>query len=512
MTRKFEAIISILDKVSAPLMDIEEKMRKLGSVAKKTEVEIKEVGATSLLHARLGKDFHAIGQRLHHVGESVHEHLEGPIERVSKLTEKIVETLPIIGSLGALGSVAGLFEMTNKTSENVEALENQAKITGVSTEKLQQLNYAAKTVSVPLDIMSRGLQRLDMNLGKAAQGRDKQLVKMLQQLKIPLRDAHGHINSLTEILPKLETALAKVKSATLRGADAEKLFGRTGLDLLPLLAMDPRELQKLEATAKKMGYIFSEADKEGLQKFHRSMNNLDFAFSGLTDNIAATLAPALAPGVEMLAKFVAENKGLIAGDLKDGIMWLETKIKKFDWTTFSANAKSAFEVIVKGAETAERIIAALDHLIVGTAPIPVHVTSNMANVRNPFAKVPTTMPVLFNLPHALKPYVPPPGVKMVRHGGSTPAFPDISNLPWAKLQRQERAKVQLDPGFSIGAGGTKQVMAAPAQPVAVTMKHTHTHVFHGLPHGGKVTTITKTEQDRMPHTSKGQNGTIMQPY
>lgn len=511
MSRKFEAIISILDKASLPLMSIEEKMRNLGTRAKKTEVEIKEIGATSLLKSRIGQDLHAIGARLHPVGHAIHEHLEGPMEKVGGVVEKLVDAVPVLGSLGALGSAAGLIELVNKTSEATEQLSNLSKISGISTQQLQVLQFAAKDTGVSTDELARGMGRLNERLGKAALGQNKQLAALFQHLHVSLRNADGSVKSASQQLPVLMKALHDTHNPALRAAIVMQAFGRSGIDLLPFLDKGSKALAEQTKRWKEFGYTFTGSDMEGLEKFRHDWNDLETAMSGFISAVAADFAPVIAPIIKQMAIWVALNRGLISADLKAGLNWLETTIKNFHWTKFETKAGAAFKVIIQGAEAAAKIATELNTLINGSAPVPAHATVNAAGVRNPAVQMRAQAAVAARQARVRHDDtgVRPTASWDMPSMPKVPQSPALPKIPVGKHSTIEKIQIvrpMPQSPYPVHRAPT-QSPSAPGQPPAPQKIVLQLHVKTDP---GTTVTAKAVSGAAMPQTSLGHNGTIME--
>ncbi|MBW4035279.1 MAG: hypothetical protein HIU90_07385 [Proteobacteria bacterium] len=500
MTRKFESIISILDKASAPLMAIEEKMRNLGTRAKKTEVEIKEIGATSLLKSRIGEDIHAIGAKLHHVGHAIHHHLEGPMEKVGGAIEKVVDAVPLLGALGGLGSMAGFVEGIRNTAELSEKLHNLSVVSGMSVPALQRLQFQVHDTGVSTDQMAVGLGRLNANIGLAAMGHNKALLSLFSSLHINLRNANGSIRDASSILPQLMDDLSKTKSTSEQAAIATKLFGRTGRELLPFLDQGSAKLDELNKRFAKYGHTLSGKDQAGLEKFTHSWNDLELAVSGVVQQLSADLSSALAPVLKDFAGWIALEGKLVSKRLKADLSWLELKIKNFDWKKFRKDGGAAFQDI----ETAASALWAVMHPIIEGIQALQAVHKWEKKTLDPVHNYLYGQPVAGtdSLPANLRPKASRmPRMPSDPFGGLLLPQPrGAGNLPPAGLSAYS------SPRLSYPAAPRAASPPASSAPVAMTFKHEHHHVIHGLPKGASVSSTTKTTP--MPNPSIGQNGTI----
>ncbi len=333
--KTFQTVISVLDKFSAPILALEEKLHGLGKAGEEAHKRLQPSPSEKLW-----------GQVSEHVSE-LRGHFGELGEKIGEAGEKIADVLPMLGSIGGAASVAGLMELAHATAEASEALVNMSKITGIATPGLQKLQYAATQAGVPTEQLSTGLQRLNVALGRAATGHNKQAAALFQAMGISLRDAHGNIRTITDIMPELESSFSKTENPAARATMAMTLFGRSGEELMPFLTMGPEKLRELQDTFSKFGYTFSAEDNEGLEQFNEAWKAATLSVQGLSSEIGAKLAPAMAPLLEDFAEFVAKNRDWIALDLQQVLEGISGDLKKIDFKTIADDAKA----FAGGAET-----------------------------------------------------------------------------------------------------------------------------------------------------------------
>jgi hypothetical protein len=316
-----------MDKWSAPILQLDEKLRGLGNVGGETQKKL-----TLSPHAKLW------GELNEHV-KTAKEGFAGLGENIGEMGNRLGDVLPMLGALGGVASVGGLIELVHATAEAAEALHNVALITGMTVPQLQSLDFAAKQSGLSSDQLSGGIERLNANIGKAAEGKSKQVAALFHAMGINLRDANGHIKSASEILPQLEASFQKTTDPALRSAMAMALFGRAGEDLIPFLTEGPKKIAAAQAQFNKFGYSFSETDQAGLEKFNSAWKDVSLSVEGLGSAISAKVAPVLAPLLEQFATWVADNKAWIATDIATDVGEFGDALKKIDWKQIGVDFK-----------------------------------------------------------------------------------------------------------------------------------------------------------------------------
>ncbi len=157
--------------------------------------------------------------------------------------------------LAAAAGVAALGGAIGLGVRNVIALGDQlttlAAKTSLSTDFLQKLQFVALKLDVPFETTAKAVSKLQVNLGKLTP--TKESLDALQQLGLNI----GEIKKLDAEAQFLAVgdAIKALKSPTEQAAAAAALFGRAGIELLPALRDNYKEvLEEAEA----LGLVLSE--------------------------------------------------------------------------------------------------------------------------------------------------------------------------------------------------------------------------------------------------------------
>lgn len=211
------------------------------------------------------------------------------------------------GATLAAGAVAA--SMVKSAIDSAEATGILAGKLGITTEALSKLQYAAKLSDVSQASLETGMKKLARTLTDAASG-SAAATKAFDALGL---SAEEIINlPADEQLGRIADALNAVENASQRAALAQKIFGRGGVDMLPLLAEGQKGIAALSAEAERMGVVISEDMAKKSQQFNDSVDRLKAAVSGIGLEMAAFVVGPLADFSEGL---LAAFKGPALGDL-----------------------------------------------------------------------------------------------------------------------------------------------------------------------------------------------------
>lgn len=157
--------------------------------------------------------------------------------------------------------------------------------TGVSVQRLQELDYMTDLVDVSLETISGAMSR---NTKAMAAGKDA-----YEKLGVSVRDANGELRSSEDVFFETLDALGKIENETERDAVAMDLFGKSARELNPLIEAGSEQLKALAQEAHDVGYVMTD---EALGALHDGQDALDrFAKSSeaAKNAVGAQLIPTL---------------------------------------------------------------------------------------------------------------------------------------------------------------------------------------------------------------------------
>lgn len=230
-------------------------------------------------------------------------------ETLSQAGETVAKVASNFGSLGgaagaaaigvtavgaaAVAAAAGLSVMAVQGAALVHELEIASAKTGVSVHDLQTLQAAGSTVGVSLDQMVTGFRKFDQALvGIGARSGAASLV--LQQLGVQTRDNK-------EALYEVADAFSKMEDGPQKAAYAVQLFGRAGLNLIPLLDKGRQGLEEFEHMVDEYGPKVGVDAKNANEAFLLSQTKLGLAWDSLKVSAESVVLPTLSKIIQGLA-------------------------------------------------------------------------------------------------------------------------------------------------------------------------------------------------------------------
>ena len=226
----------------------------------------------------------------------------------------------------ALAAAVGMAAMVSKASENADELQKLSDTTGMSAEKLQELRYVGSAVGVDLDTMVSAQSKLIKSMS-AAQSGTKAQADAFRELGISVTDSNGNLRDSNTVFQEAITKLGQMKNPTEQSAAAMKIFGKSAMELNPLIRAGGDQIAALTEEAQKSGAIMSNETVAQLDAFGDSIDALKLSAQGMAGSFTALLLPALNGLTGLLGNLaVALNSALKTGDfsqfgqvLSDGV-------------------------------------------------------------------------------------------------------------------------------------------------------------------------------------------------
>ena len=144
-------------------------------------------------------------------------------------------------------------------------------------------------------------------MGDAAIGKNKMAAAILQRLGFSLKDVRSGAVTAADVLPRLAGSFGRTNAA-IKTAVAQALLGKGGAALIPMLNQGAEAWGEYAKEAAKFRYAFTPQDNRNLEEYEHSTIRLNTAVQGITNAIAAGLAPVLTPLNNQMAEWISANR------------------------------------------------------------------------------------------------------------------------------------------------------------------------------------------------------------
>jgi hypothetical protein len=218
------------------------------------------------------------------------------VEDLAKSSDKTAaagERFGLVIGAAITAATAAYLDLTSKAISGLDDLYVTSQKLGTSTEYLSTLKVAAQQNGVAWDQLGGSLNTFSSNLAKAAGG-SKVQAQLFQQMGVSVTDASGHIKSLDTILGDTADAFATYKDGPDKAALANRLFGASGAELIPLLNdLGDKGFAKVREEAEKLGLVVDGQTAKAAHSFNDQLTALKLTTESYFNRVAADVLPNL---------------------------------------------------------------------------------------------------------------------------------------------------------------------------------------------------------------------------
>jgi hypothetical protein len=190
----------------------------------------------------------------------------------------------------------------------VDQTNDLAQRLGMSVESLQALQMAAKLSGV--DDATGALQKLTVAIGNAAESGK---TEAFTNLGLDFQALQSM--SPEEQFKAIQTAIAGLATPAEQAAAAVAIFGKAGVELLPLMSQN---LEEIEQRMRRLGAIVGTDQVEAIASMNDSLDMVKASFDGIVTTVLGNLAPVVESLTNEILSMV-ESFNSVSGSGGEGI-------------------------------------------------------------------------------------------------------------------------------------------------------------------------------------------------
>lgn len=203
---------------------------------------------------------------------------------------------------GMIDDVRASADRYNKMSQQV----------GISTEALQQLEFAAKIGGTNVEVLAKGIQRLAKNSNDARNGLSTP-VRAFEQLfgnRVTAQRV-ANMTDLDEQLMLIADQMATLPDDGKKTAIAMDLFGKSGAQLLPTLNLGREGIADLRQEFVDLGGQIDESTGAEFEQLNDDMLRVETVLRGIKQQFVIALLPVIKDLTARVLEWVKANKELL---------------------------------------------------------------------------------------------------------------------------------------------------------------------------------------------------------
>jgi len=324
LNAEMKAVTSSMDKNTTA----EEKNRKTADLLRKTQASYRQ--QIDKLKERIEEATKAYGENSDYVNK-LKRQMYNAEARMNKMTKSFTDigteaaeagdaTLTFSDVLGAnllsgvlqkgLETVASkLVDMAKAVVEfglNVVSLSDDLNTlratTNLSTDTLQEFQYASAFIDVDLETMTGSLTKLTKQMYSASTG-SKTSAEAFKTLGINIRNADGSLRPRYDVFLEAIDALGKIDDEATRDGLAMQVFGKSAQQLNPLIKAGSGVLQEYAQQARDVGYVLDEETLSSLNAVNDEVDGMKLQMEALKNQLGTAVAPVIHEAILALQEF-----------------------------------------------------------------------------------------------------------------------------------------------------------------------------------------------------------------
>lgn len=179
------------------------------------------------------------------------------------------------------------------TSEIIKAeasLGDMAQRAGASVETISRLGYAAEQSSSSVEGLAAGFKGLSKSASAAADG-SKEAVDAFKLVNVSATDSSGKLKNTEDLLLDLADGFSKYEDGLQKTNAAQKIFGKSGEELIPFLNKGRAGIEALTKKADELGITLSTNGAKAADDFNNKMNTLGAIAKGIVARALTDVLP-----------------------------------------------------------------------------------------------------------------------------------------------------------------------------------------------------------------------------
>ena len=300
--------------------ELNKTTKKLGETEKAAK-DLKNLKLKDLMPERVAKEVEKVAKSFAKVATQAGK-AAGAAAKIGgqAITKSLQAGTKALTAYTSAATAAGtaIVKMTGDAAEWADDLNTLSKQTGLTTEELQKMEYAAKLIDVDTDTITKSMAKLTKNMTSTSD----QVKGAFDALGVSVRDQNGDLRNNQEVFNEIINALGEVENETERDNLAMQLFGKSAQELNPLILGGADALKKLGDEAEAAGLIMSQDALNSLNAYNDSLDTLKANAEVSGKIIATSFAPRLKGLTDSVGKnlpSIADSFGkMFSGDITAG--------------------------------------------------------------------------------------------------------------------------------------------------------------------------------------------------
>lgn len=239
----------------------------------------------------------------------------------------------------ATGALVG---MVTKSSETADRIDKLSAKTGLSKQAFQEWDYVLGQNGIEIEKMQTGMKTLTANMDSAISGNEN-MASAFDSLGVSITNADGSMRGQEETMNDVILKLADMPNGTEKARLATELFGKAGVELMPMLNNGAAGIEELKERSHELGLVMSDEAVNAGVVFGDTLDDVKDSLGMVATKVGSEIMPivqqmldwilANMPTIQSVTSKVFEVIGKVvtgAGDVFNAVLLPAFQLV-FDW-------------------------------------------------------------------------------------------------------------------------------------------------------------------------------------
>ena len=286
----------------AAIAKTEEKIRKESKSLEDLRGKLEEAGVST---DNLSKEKQKLAREIEKV-DKANEKLKNigvmQAENQKKIAATKTEFLKTTAAIGA--AFTGTIVAMDKAAGALDRVDKLSQKIGFSRKAFQEWDYILGQSGASIEGLQTGMKTLNGRMHEAAKGKGAG-AEALKKLNVAAVNTNGTMRKQEEVFNDVVRKLQEMPQGAEKSKLAFELFGKSGLELMPLLNSAGGSVDELRKKAHELGIVMSDEAVDAGVLYGDTMDDLKKTLGGVATQVLTTFMPAIIKGAEKLTKGAA---------------------------------------------------------------------------------------------------------------------------------------------------------------------------------------------------------------
>ena len=209
----------------------------------------------------------------------------------------------VTAATAATTAVVGL---ANDAAGTADEIDKMSQKIGISAEAYQEWSYVMGQNGMDVEKLSTGMKTLVSQMDSAASG-SASAQENFNKLGISIYDSSGKLKDQETILNETMHALADMENGTEKARLATELFGKAGIEMMPMLNQGSGAMDELTQRAHDLGLVMSDEAVSAGVNLGDTIDDIKKSFSMIGTNLGSAVIPI----IQQFADLIIDNMPMI---------------------------------------------------------------------------------------------------------------------------------------------------------------------------------------------------------